>query len=644
MELSTNCIVDNIPSSLRKLKRWTTWGTNTKNPKAPDPPVGHPPLEFATALKKGHGIGLFLGDGICGIDLDGCREPKTGEVSEWAENIVKAFNSYTEISPSATGLKIFCLGSPKLERKQKMMGGEVGGKKSAIEAYTEGRYFTVTGNIYQNYVDIRDIEESIWKRLNKYMEGKPSSKEKKGNVGKGKKKIGERNNQLFTMAISMRKKDFAYDDVLAALRSVNKTSLENPLEDEEVIGICNNAFKSHAEIPWLYGRNGDILPSQENCFLALELLGVSLRYDQFRDRKMIKVENGKEKTLGDPDIQELWLTIEKKWRFRSGKEYFWSLVDWMARKETFHPIQILLDSLKWDGKKRIEKWLLDIGGAEVEHDEYLRWVSKGVLVAGVKRIFEPGCKFDEMLVLQGEQGCGKSMALKSLSMNDEWFSDSLPLGSDPQKVIEHTLGKWIIEAAELTETRGNQLENLKAFLSRGSDRSRMAYGREPVDRDRHFIIVGTTNDNEFLKDITGDRRYWPVKVKGFDLKELREIRSQLWAEAVESYKKGFDIRMPEKLWPFAAKIQESRKIMTSWMEDLEDCLRGKDGWLTAAELREWFMSRRWNDYISYHHVTKYLHSKMGFRRELKKINDKPIQIWWRNKRDTKIDFYSKETL
>lgn len=644
MNLSTECIIENVPKELKELKRWTTWGKHKDNMKAPFPAVGHEGLTFKDALASKVGVGIFLGDGLCGIDLDGCRD-ENGVVADWAEQIVEAFNSYTEVSPSQTGLKIFCLGSPTLERKQKMVGGEMGGKKSAIEAYTDGRYFTVTGKVYGQPRELRTIEDAVWTRLNNYLADKKADKKASTKKdGKRRVKSGERNNQLFTMAISMRKKDFPYDDVLAAVRSINKTSLNDPLEDEEVVGIVNNAFKSHSEIPWLFGRNGDILPCQENHILALELLGVTLRYDQFRDRKLIKIEKGKEKVLDDAEIRKLWFDIEKKWRFRAGKEYFWDLITWVAHKETFHPVQELLNSLKWDKKKRLETWLKDFGGAKVEHEEYLHWVSKGVLVAAVKRIFEPGCKFDEMVVLQGKQGCGKSMALKMMAMNEEWFSDSLPLGSDPQKVIEHTTGKWIIEAAELTETRGNQLENLKAFLSRGSDRSRMAYGREPIDRDRHFIIVGTTNDDEFLRDITGDRRYWPIEVLLFKLKELLKVREQLWAEAVELYKGGFDIRMPEKLWPFAAKIQESRKIMTSWMEDLEDCLNGKQGYFPASDLREWFMSRRWNDYISYQQVTKYVDKKMGFKRELRKVNESVIRVWWKDKRDTKIELYTRPTL
>jgi predicted P-loop ATPase len=133
------------------------------------------------------------------------------------------------------------------------------------------------------------------------------------------------------------------------------------------------------------------------------------------------------------------------------------------------------------------------------------------LVAAVRRIREPGCKFDEMLVLESPtQGLDKSSALAALAVKDDWFTDQLPLNADDKKVIETLAGRWIVEAAEL-----------KAFLSQRIDRARMSYGRLVTEVPRQCVIVGTTNDDAYLRDSTGNRRFWPVKIDRFDLAALR---------------------------------------------------------------------------------------------------------------------------
>ena len=134
-----------------------------------------------------------------------------------------------------------------------------------------------------------------------------------------------------------------------------------------------------------------------------------------------------------------------------------------------------LDSLNWDGKPRVDTWLTDYLG--VPETPYSRAVGRLLLVAAVRRARHPGCKFDEMLVLENEQGKDKSTALKVLAVREEWFADDLVLNDDPKKQIEQISGKWIVEAGELKGMRRRQAEFLKSFLSRQMDRARMSYGR-----------------------------------------------------------------------------------------------------------------------------------------------------------------------
>jgi len=178
---------------------------------------------------------------------------------------------------------------------------------------------------------------------------------------------------------------------------------------------------------------------------------------------------------------------------------------------------------------RLNTWLID--WAKAEDTPYTRAVSAKPLLAAVRRVRRPGTKFDEMLVLEAPQGYNRSSALRILAVNDDWFTDDIPLNADSKVVIERLSGKWIAEASELKGMRRGDVEHLKAMLSRQVDRARLAYDRTPTEYPRQSIFIGTTNSATYLRDMTGDRRYWPVAVERFDLEALKANRDQLWAEA-----------------------------------------------------------------------------------------------------------------
>ena len=187
-----------------------------------------------------------------------------------------------------------------------------------------------------------------------------------------------------------------------------------------------------------------------------------------------------------------------------------------------------LDALTWDGTPRIDRWLVDYAGAE--DTPYVRGVSRAMLVAAVRRARHPGSPLDQVLVLEGPQGCGKSTALRVLAADDAWFTDALPSVKDARQVIEATAGKWIVEDSELAAKMA--AAGFKAFLSATHDEARLAYQRESTRVPRSFVVVGTTNaTDDYLRDATGNRRFWPVRVRRFDLERLAAARDQLWAEA-----------------------------------------------------------------------------------------------------------------
>lgn len=181
------------------------------------------------------------------------------------------------------------------------------------------------------------------------------------------------------------------------------------------------------------------------------------------------------------------------------------------------------------------------------------------MIAAVRRVRHPGCKFDEMIVFESEQGKDKSTALSVLAVEEEWFTDNLPLNADAARTIECLAGRWIIEAAELQGMRKGDVEHLKALLSRRIDRARLAYGRLPAEFPRQCVFAGTTNNQKYLRDQTGNRRFWPVKVGSIDVDGLKRDRDQLWAEAAHREAREESIRLDPSLWQEAAVEQDERR-------------------------------------------------------------------------------------
>ncbi|MBS1819290.1 MAG: hypothetical protein JSU08_15250 [Acidobacteria bacterium] len=340
-----------------------------------------------------------------------------------------------------------------------------------------------------------------------------------------------------------------------------------------IIGQINGWLGREAD--FIRGKNGDIVKdSQENIRRAIERLDVELSFDEFAERMLISHGGRESALLDDAEVEELWLRIDEEHHFRPTYEFFYKVVRSLARKNAFHPVREYLDQLTWDGVPRIDSWLSTYAGAVIdgqdaaeteEHRRYLAAVSALPLMAGVKRIYEPGAKYDEMLVMESTQGKNKSTAIQALSPRQEWFSDDLPLNVTSKELIERTLGKWIIEASDLAGKRKTEIEHLKATMSRQVDGpARMAYARQPVERKRHFILIGTTNNSEYLNDATGARRFWPVQITEFDIAALKRDRDQLWAEARNRVKAGAEIRMEQGLWKIAERQQEARQELDPW--------------------------------------------------------------------------------
>jgi predicted P-loop ATPase len=174
-----------------------------------------------------------------------------------------------------------------------------------------------------------------------------------------------------------------------------------------------------------------------------------------------------------------------------------------------------------------------------ECNDYHAKIGAMFLVAMVKRIYEPGCQCDYALVLEGGQGAGKSSACRILA-GDRYFSDSLPrLGGDEKRISMHLRSKWLIEIAELAAMKRGEVEDIKAFITRRAENYLPSYAKLQVNEPRTCVFVATTNDDRYLKDDTGERRFWPAKVGVIDLEALERDREQLFAEAAYKMRDGY---------------------------------------------------------------------------------------------------------
>lgn len=276
----------------------------------------------------------------------------------------------------------------------------------------------------------------------------------------------------------------------------------------------------------------------------------------------------------DDDIGRLQEWLQVMGIPRVSRETVHQAVEIIAREHRFHPVRDWLDTLAWDGLNRLEKWLFLYLGAEAEDDdtiEYVAAIGKMFLIAMVARIYEPGCQADYMLVLEGDQGILKSSACRVLA--GEWFSDSLPENISSKDARQHLRGKWLIEVSELAAFSKAETEAFKAFITRREERYRPPFGRHDVMEKRQCLFVGTTNQDFYIKDATGGRRFWPVKCASIDVEGLAEVRDQLFAEAVVRFKRR------ERWWPTSADEtkffkpqQEKRQEDDPWHATIEGYL------------------------------------------------------------------------
>lgn len=301
-------------------------------------------------------------------------------------------------------------------------------------------------------------------------------------------------------------------------------------------------------------------PTYHNCMNYLEKDMFDIKYNEhsggiifdgkeYNDDHTLKVKENMRSIKLEPSIS----TIDE-----SIRSY--------AKNNAYNPVCDYLNNIKWDGTERLNRWLTLVCGTE--DSEYTQFVSRTLILASVYRAFEPGCQYDFMPILEGEQGIGKTNLVRTLG--GSWYKE-ISLSDRDHNTIQLMQGAWIIEVAELAVFAKRDIESLRGFISNNVDFTRFVYQKNTRNIPRRSAFIGTFNPgaNGYLLDETGNRRFLPIYLKYVELEILKEIRDQLFAEAVVMYKNKVPIHINNDiLQEQALQAQKQREEYDEWMDEI----------------------------------------------------------------------------
>lgn len=265
----------------------------------------------------------------------------------------------------------------------------------------------------------------------------------------------------------------------------------------------------------------------------------------------------------ETDIMSVQIAIERVYRISLQTTAVGAAIERVARERTFDPVLQYLDALSWDGTNRIDNWAVRYLGAK--DTDFTRAAGAAWLIQAVKRTYEPGCQADYVLVLEGDQGARKTTALKILG--GRWFTDSIGDTRNKDTYV-NLLGKWIVELAELDSMKRAESTSFKAFVTNRDDYFREPYDRHASSHPRRCVFAGSTNEENYLQDPTGARRFWPISVINVDVEALTRDRDQIWAEAVYAMRAGRPCYLDAQQHVEQAKIEQERRYSADEWENV----------------------------------------------------------------------------
>lgn len=573
-------LTKNFPSSLRILKQWVLWnyeldekGRPTKIPYQPNgakaattrPIEWHTLPECLEVADNFDGVGFVFTEGIIGIDLDKCIEVD-GSVKEFAQEALMEFDSYTEVSPSGTGLHILVKTTEQLP----------GRKNGGIECYGTKRFFTVTGNVYRGRDTLNTVTVGPWYK-EKFPERQEPEKTEVETTNESSylpddetilrvmfaSKGGKRLKNLFSlgayraekyqsqseadMALTGSLMFFCRNNMVVVDRLFRQSKLYRKKWDEKHGSSTygNRTMKAtwksetmgwkepQTEVEYMM-TGGDhprpILNLVNICRMILNTESLASRFRLNDFSHMVEVQQpwgwG---TLTDYDVLEIQCEIaESEPCFaKVAKETVVDAIRRVAGQNKVNPPVDFLVGLAWDKKSRLDSWLHVVYG--VPNDELHRTIGSNWLKGLVKRVMEPGYQFDEVLVLEGEQGWRKSSSLRVLG--SPWHVEST-LSTEDKDFYMLLARNIIVEFSEGDIVGRTSARKLKAIITKVEDSYRPPYERGLMTFKRGCVFAMTTNDSDYQKDETGGRRWLPVVLtRVANVEWLKENRDQLLAEA-----------------------------------------------------------------------------------------------------------------
>lgn len=322
-----------------------------------------------------------------------------------------------------------------------------------------------------------------------------------------------------------------------------------------------------------WGRIEATISNAAKAVVRPDFVDIDIRFDQFRDEIMFaQAGSGRWQAFTDPDYARLRITMEKRGFKAVGRELIRDVVLLAADEQPFDSAVTWLNGLEWDGVPRIESFYhTHFGTADTA---YTRAVSMYMWTALAGRVLEPGVKADMVPILVGPQGCGKSSGVEALSPDPAFFTE-ISFAEKDDDLARKMRGRLVAEIGELRGLNTKELESIKAFVTRTHENWIPKYREFATQFPRRLVFVGTTNEDEFLADKTGNRRWLPVEVSKVDVKAIKNDLLLLWAEAREAFKRlgGIQFRDAERL---GAGVHEQYTIKDAWLETVEKWLDTPD--------------------------------------------------------------------
>lgn len=469
--------------------------------------------------------------------------------------------------------------------------------------------------------------------------------------------VSEKQGNHTTYTIACKGRDFGLSPkiTLQLMQSHWNNRCQPPWDDEELLGIVSNAYEyaqndigcdtidyQFSNLSWYerldMTKSGSLKTHTSNAILILENweeLQNLLAYNELTNTMVLKKIpawiderdcQSAPRNINDSDIIKITDYIHHKFMpFPIAEKQMRDAVVVASQKKSFHPIKDMINSVEWDGTKRLDHWLNKATGCD--DNEYTQAVGRKFIVAMVARVFHPGCKFDMMPVFEGKQGCGKSTLLKALA--GEYFADSPP-PLNSKDFLQYINQFWLIEWQELSVYNKSDVNTIKSIITTCTDKFRLPYAKLVDSYPRQCVFAATTNQENYLKDETGNRRFLPIKIghDKIDIDYVKEIRSQLFAEALVAFKEKEKLYLEGK----ALEIAKSEQLNRHDSDILEDVFLeaihkkekiDKVNIDRITTLEVWHMLHSWTDNNKYNYDPR---MQKRIRAFMTKLGWKPCKV------------------